>query len=556
VRSQGPPAKLAAGMGPLRHALRAVSGLARLRSAAGKSVDAIRTGGFRGLLDAVRERTGWLGAYEAWVARFDRPGSREVDVLRRRAASHPQLPLVSVLLTGSAAEADVRRSVGSLDAQVHRRWELCKAPRGIESPLFSADGAASSRIASAVAAARGDIIVPLEAGDELAPWALFTLAETLSRSPEAQAAYADFDHVDRLGRRFDPVFKPDWDPELVAWPDYLGRAAAFRKSVFATAEGNGQPLHAARRIPHVLCHVGSRASPVPPARVSPPAAWPRVSAIVPTRDGGAMLRRCLASLASPFTGYPDLEIIVVDNQSRGADTLDLLDEVSREGRARVIRFDRPFNYPAINNEASRAATGEVLVLLNDDVEATEASAGWLHELVSHALRPGVGPVGAKLLYPDGTIQHAGIVTGLFGMVGHLHRGARAERASWMADHPRTVSAVTAAVLAVRRDIYQQLDGLDERFAVAFNDVDFCLRAERAGHRTLYSPRAILLHHESRTRGRDDTPEKRARFERETALLRARFGDRLLDDPHYSPNLSLWSDRARLAWPPRVPRLWD
>jgi len=278
-----------------------------------------------------------------------------------------------------------------------------------------------------------------------------------------------------------------------------------------------------------------------------------VSVIVPTRDGGDLLRRCLQSLGSR-TAYPDLEVIVVDNQSRAPPTLELLSELSRSGRARVIGFDRPFNYAAINNEAARDATGEVLLLLNDDVEAI--SAGWLQEMVRLALRPDVGPVGAKLLYPDGTIQHGGIVTGLFGMVGHLHRGARAECPAWMAQYPRTVSAATAAAMAIRREVWTELGGLDEHLAVAFNDVDLCLRAERAGYRTLYTPAAELLHRESQSRGRDDTAEKRARSQREAAFLRARWGARLEDDPHYSPNLSLFSERPALAWPPRAPRLWQ
>jgi GT2 family glycosyltransferase len=254
------------------------------------------------------------------------------------------------------------------------------------------------------------------------------------------------------------------------------------------------------------------------------------------------------------TAYPDLELIIVDNQSRALPTLELLADLSHGGRARVIRFDRPFNYAAINNQAARGATGEVLLLLNDDVEAT--STGWLQEMVRLAMQPGVGPVGAKLRYPDGTIQHGGIVTGLFGMVGHLHRGARAERPAWMGLYPRTVSATTAAAMAIRREVWDELGGLDEELAVAFNDVDLCLRAERAGYRTLYTPGAELLHRESQSRGRDDTAEKRARLERETAFLRARWGARLDDDPHYSPNLSLFSERPALAWPPRANRLWE
>jgi len=399
--------------------------------------------------------------------------------------------------------------------------------------------------------------VPLRAGDELCPAALLAFVETLGNDPRAECAYADFDRVDDRGVPGSPIFKPGWDPELLRWPGYLGRASAFRRNVVAPAadgEMRWNEIARACGIPHVLCHTRTQPAADAWPAAPPPSEWPRVTAIVPTRDGGAMLRRCIDSLLSAATAYPHLEIVVVDNQSVRAETLEYLRQLSGSGRARVTRFDRPFHYAAMNNEAVRSVSGGIVLLLNDDVEAL--SPGWLHEMVSHAVRPEVGAVGARLVYPNGSLQHAGLVTGLFGMVGHVCRGMAAEPRAWLRTHARTVSAVTGAALAMRRDLYAELGGLDEQFAVAFNDVDLCLRAARAGYRTVYTPRATLVHRESRTRGRDDTPEKRARLSREIAALRARWGSRLDDDPHYSPNLSLWSDRMRLAWPPRTPRLWE
>ena len=519
-----------------RAILRLAADPARLAGAVRKTRGTLRNGGLRALLDAIRERAGTDRAYLEWITRFEKPSLKQLARLRIRAEATSPQPLVSVLLTApeGASRALMQRSLESVHQQLYPHSEVC----------------------AAMEASRGDILVPLRAGDALARTALLAFAEAFASDPDTDVVYGDFDRLAPDGTRHSPCFKPDWDPELIAWPEYVGVSAAFSARLFPARRARNTAELAAgatrvRHLPHLLCH-SSRASETGELPRAAPAVRPLVSAIVPTRDGGETLRRCVDGLRHR-TDYPALELLIVDNGSREDGTLSLLRELTAKGQARVLRDDRPFNYSALNNAAAAVARGSVLLLLNDDVQALDP--GWLDELVALAQRPGVGPVGAKLLYPDGTIQHAGIVTGLFGVVGHVSRGLPSD-GGWPCDRPRTVSAVTGAALAIRRELYELLGGLDEELAVAFNDVDFCLRAERAGCRTLYTPRAVLVHHESRTRGRDDTPEKRARFARETAFLQQRWGDRLLDDPYYSPNLSLYSETAQLAWPPRTSRLWE
>ena len=276
--------------------------------------------------------------------------------------------------------------------------------------------------------------------------------------------------------------------------------------------------------------------------------------IIATRDRVDLLERCIGTLLET-TRYAPFEVLVVDNESSDPSTLAYLARQEGEGRIRVVRWNGAFNFSAINNFAVSQARGSVLALLNNDTAVPTPD--WLDELVSHALRDGVGAVGAKLLYPDGKVQHAGIVTGLYGLAGHVFRGldGSARGPHCRAQLVRTVTAITAACLVVRRDLWERVGGLDaDNLPVAFNDVDFCLRLREAGLRNIFTPYAHLLHHEYATRGADDTAEKRHRFERETAYMLRRWQGKL-DDPYYNPNLSLRSDTAQLAWPPRAPRPW-
>ncbi len=243
---------------------------------------------------------------------------------------------------------------------------------------------------------------------------------------------------------------------------------------------------------------------------------------------------------------------MVDNGSRDRETLALLDELRASGRARVLRDDGPFNFSALNNRAARVARGALLAFLNDDLEILEPQ--WLTELAVHALRPEIGAVGARLLYPDGRVQHAGLATGVTGVAGHLLRGLAREAPGpngW-ARVLRGSTAVTAACMVVRRELFLEAGGFDEaHLPVAFNDVDLCLRLAARGLRNLYVPTAELLHHESWSRGSDAAPGKRERFARELQTMLLRWPG-LDDDPLYSGNLSLATEQLEPGSPPRLP----
>ena len=302
-----------------------------------------------------------------------------------------------------------------------------------------------------------------------------------------------------------------------------------------------------------------------------PAEAPLVSLLIPTRNGLKFLQRCVDSILEKTT-YPNYEIVIVDNGSDDAAALAYLDsfakntnpllasinaqiasakEGSRPRTVRVLRYDAPFNFSAINNFAVREARGELVGLLNNDLEVITPA--WLDEMAAQALRPGIGCVGAMLYYPNDTIQHAGCIIGLGGVAGHAFR-----------DYPRgtegkfnrarlvqNFSAVTAACLIVRRPIYEQVGGLDEKnLTVAFNDIDFCLRVRAAGHRNLWTPFAELYHHESVSRGAEDTPEKHERFRSEVAFMLKRWPAEIRHDPAYNPNLTLEHTDFTLSAPPR------
>jgi GT2 family glycosyltransferase len=549
----------------LRHARRFVR-------AARELADLLRAGGLARVAAAILERTavGCTDGYDRWAVRFvDRQGA---------VPSSGPTAVISVLVKGTSNE-----SLNSVLSQTHARTEIIV----LGGPAPPRTRAADS-LAHALSTAAGEFIVLLDEGDRLHRHALSWVAAAVEG---ADLIYSDGDVVDSRGIHREPCFKPGWDPEMLAWPGYLDRLVAFRTERARSVGGFGPAgaeiydlaLRCAasgrvRRVPRVLHHAGARrATSVAEERAlrdalshaepgalverleggllrvrrplpDPP---PLVSAIVPTRDGGDTLRRALDSLLTRTT-YPRLEVIVVDNGSRNRATLELLDELAGSRRVRVLHDSRAFNFSALNNLAVRETHGEVLALVNDDIEALDP--GWLAEMVSHAVRPDIGAVGAKLLYPDGRIQHLGIVTGLFGLVGHLHRGLSPNERGWISvtERVRSVSAVTAACLVVRRDLYHRAGGLDEvHLPVAYNDVDFCLRLEQAGYRNVVTPYAMLVHHESKSRGDETSGARSARLRIEADYLARRWGTRLADDPYYNPNLTLVSHVAGLARPPRA-----
>jgi O-antigen biosynthesis protein len=397
----------------------------------------------------------------------------------------------------------------------------------------------------------------LAAGDTLAAGAGAAYRAAAIANPQARVIYADEDLMDVRGRRTHPHFKPEWNCELLRHHDYVTGAAIVRvdPAQFQTAFAQGYIANLAWkaaidsapeevvRLPRVLHHRRARRLPRVAAVATPcDGPMPKVSVIIPTRNRVDLLRTCIDGLER--TDYPEMEAIIVDNGSDDPATLQYLANLD-PARYLVLRDDGPFNFSRLNNRAAQLARGELLCLLNNDIEVLEPD--WLKIMVRQALRPEVGAVGARLLYPDGRIQHAGVVLGICGGAAHAHRLLRPEAEGYFRRHalPQFVSAVTAACLVVRRERFEAVGGLDEdNFAVAFNDVDLCMRLKERGWQSLYEPRATLVHHESVSRGLDRDPVGAARLARELAALKARWGTGDMErqvDPFHHPQLSRYSE---------------
>jgi O-antigen biosynthesis protein len=418
-------------------------------------------------------------------------------------------------------------------------------------------GAVMATAARQVSSPFVTLMVP---GDSLSEEALYEVAFALNERPDTDLVYTDEDCIDKAGRRFAPAFKPAWSIDLLLGQNLIGRLAVYRRSLLENAPQTGGAgehdlalavaavSHASRirHIPAVLYHRLAQATDVQPLfdRTQPPAwtearkaavesyiasvapaeaveiaVWsgklqrlqvrwplpeapPRVSLIVPTRDNPTLLARCAAGLLHR-TNYPDVELIIVDNDSRQAGTLELLSRLNEDRRVRVLPYPKAFNYAAINNMAAGEASGEVIVLINDDIEVIEPD--WLREMVANAWRPDVGAVGAKLSYGDGRIQHAGVIlgvgehTGRGGIAGHFGHGDEGDEPGYLDQYAlaREVSAVTAACMALRREVFTAVGGFDaEHLPVAYNDVDLCLRIREQGLRIIWTPFAALFHLES------------------------------------------------------------
>ncbi|OOG66469.1 hypothetical protein B0E46_02270 [Rhodanobacter sp. B04] len=535
--------------------------------------------------------------------------------------------LISILLpTFNTPEVWLRHCLDSVLAQSYPHWELCVADDASTEPQVrlvleeyagrnaririvwrERNGHISAASNSALAMARGDYVALLDHDDELHPCALATIVEALHRHPQWQFVYSDEDKIDADGRRYDPYFKPNWNPDLLHGQNCVSHLGVYSRALVNAAGGFREGLEGSQdwdlalrcserlttdqigHVPAVLYHwraiAGSTAQGVDQkdyahaagrralrehfARLGEaaqvmeieglcgvfrirhplPDPLPQVSIIIPTRDRADLLRQCVDSILARTT-YTHYEIVVVDNQSVEPESIAYLAELATHPRVRVRRHDQPFNFSHINNAAVDGCRSELICLLNNDIEVVTPD--WLEELASHAMRPHVGAVGAMLYYPDDTIQHAGVVTGVHGVAAHPYSGMPRGYAGQMARAKLTqaMSAVTAACLMVRRATYQQAGGLDPALKVAFNDIDFCLRLRQLGYTNVWTPFAELYHHESASRGREDTPEKRARFSREVEFMKRRWGSLLDHDPAYNPNLTLAGEPFTLAFPPR------
>jgi len=425
------------------------------------------------------------------------------------------------------------------------------------SPVEGALQLASIRQLRSLVAQEGTWICFLEPGDRLAVSALEIYANAIKQQPGLTVIYSDDDLV-TSGRRHGPHFKSSWNPELFEYHDFITGSSVVRVTLemledLRTDGDQGDLVRAALscgpppfHVPLVLHHRARR----PVARVplkpvgASKAEKPSVTVIVPTRNRLSLLRTCIEGVER--TLYPDIELIVVNNDSDDPATLRYLERLARDGIS-VLDVGGPFNFSALNNIAAASARGEVLCFLNNDVEIIDPD--WLSALVPHAIRKDIGAVGACLLYPDGSVQHAGVVIGVGGGAAHAHRYLGSDDPGYFMRHrlPQRVSAVTAACMVVNREKFLAVGGFDEQeFPVAFNDVDLCLKLNARGWQSFYEPRAMLIHHESKSRGKDSARENRARFAGELAALKRRWGTDRIRDPYHHPHLSPFCEQFQIA----------
>lgn len=386
--------------------------------------------------------------------------------------------------------------------------------------------------------------IAISAGDTLSPHALVAYRATMVQHPEALLFYSD-DDWRYAGQRRAPHFKPAWNEELVQHHDFVTGSCLFfcdPDRIDKSWPYNAMPLSFATpvHVPYVLHHRVRRPEPVKPVLMPNEIALPHVSIIVPTRDHSALLRTCIAGL--DITEYPSFDVTIIDNGSCEPEAMALLNELRAKG-FRIVRDDGPFNYAAMHNAVIPSVDGPLVCFLNNDIEVIDPK--WLQVMAAQALDDRIGAVGARLLYPDRTIQHAGIVIGVGGGAGHAHRFQRDDECGYFerAHLPQYVSAVTAACMLVRKDRFLAVGGFNEQaFKVAFNDVDLCLKLDKFGWRNFYEPRACLIHHESKSRGLDRSGEKRLRMKGELEALKRLWSTDQTHDRWHHPELSQFSEQ--------------
>lgn len=466
---------------------------------------------------------------------------------------------------------------------------------------------------SALSLATGEYVALFDNDDVLRPHALLMVVSELNKNRDLKFIYSDEDKITPKGMRFNPYFKSGWNPVLLLTQNYICHLTVIKNALIHEAGGFRAGFEGAQdwdlilrsterlkdeeicHIPHVLYHwrviesstahsTGSKPyvleaqrravtehlmrkgvknaeveilENISQLRVTFPLPEdnPLVSLIIPTRDAVELVKQCVDSILKETT-YKNYEIIIVDNGSERKETFQYFDSLKDLEQVRVLRDDGTFNFSRLNNRAVAEAQGEFVGLINNDLEVINPD--WLSELLSCAVLPGTGAVGARLLYPNRLLQHGGVILGIGGVAGHNQKGAAESDPGYFNRIilPQNLSAVTAACLLVRKSIYQEVGGLDEdTLAVAFNDVDFCLKVMERGYKNIYNPHAKMFHYESATRGYETTPTKFKRFENEISTMKKRWGPLLVNDPHYNPNLTVTEENFSFAFPPRVNYPW-
>ncbi|MEO7165951.1 MAG: glycosyltransferase family 2 protein [Chthoniobacterales bacterium] len=517
-------------------------------------------------------------SYENWIRSYDTLRFGDRYKIRRQIHGFGLKP--RFLITIEVKESDathLREVIESVRAQLYPHWQLClvnEAPLTKEiQRLIERDD--RSRVCGNHEFPESDFILSLGCQDKLASTALYHVAQAINARPGLDLIYSDEDRLDAGGFRTEPQFKPDWNHNLLLGQNYVGQLVVFRAELLKSLGfsprdvsqrssevvlGLAEETEPARiqHVPHVLYHRRV----IPEERVEAktikracyvlPEERPTVSIVIPTRDRLELLQPCVESILEK-TSYGPFEIILIDNGSRAPEALGYLASLAGVGKVRVSRLDEEFNYSRLTNHGVQQSTAEFVLLMNNDVTVIEPR--WLEEMVSYGIQRGVGAVGARLLYPDNRVQQAGVIlgAGAHGVAEVAHRGIARDDPGYggRAFLAQECSAVGAACMLVKREVYLEVGGFDEeQLKIAFNDIDFCLKVRARDYRILYVPAAELYHHEHASRGTEYTGTNEQRFAREIQFMKEKWKHALREDPAYNPNLSLGQELFTLAFPPR------
>lgn len=575
-------------------------------------------------------RVAHQGGYDEWVRQFDTLAPEDLAPLRTVAQALDNPPLLSVVMpVYNPPQEHLRSAIESIRGQIYSNWEICIADDGSTAshvrPLLQHYEGIDARIRvcyrqenggvcaasnSALELASGAYVALVDHDDVLPPHALLIVAKCIADNPDVDLIYTDEDKIDEAGERFDPYFKPDWNPALILSQNFFNHLGVYRRSLLERVGGFRAALSGSqdhdlvlrcadlttadriKHIPQVLYHwraaAGSaaRSSGAKPYAVQAgqravqdaldrrgldatveitrhnyyqvsyraPAKLPEVSVLIPTACQSDLVVRCVRSLLE-ITDYPHMELLLLVNERANYSDAErsVLEEVGDDPRLRVLFYDdRPFNFSWVNNWGAAQARGCVLCFVNDDTQAV--SKDWLSQMVARLSLEKVGAVGAMLYYPDDTVQHAGTILGVGGVADHAHRGAPRYASGYFgrAALEQDLSCVTAGCMAVSREAFDSVGGFDEKLAIAFNDVDFCIRLRRAGWRIVWTPAVEFYHHESATVGPPTSAARAEQFRGEVQFMINRWGSALVSDPFYNPNLSLDAGGCfELSFPPRA-----
>lgn len=549
--------------------------------------------------------------YKIWIGMYE---SEDPSLIAQKLESFKIKPKISILLpVYNTPEELLIECLNSVKSQSYTHWELCIADDNSSLPCVkkviddfaredtrvkvvyrSENGHISKASNTALEMATGDYVTLLDHDDQFTANALYKIVEAINDETHPDFIYSDEDKINKIGKRTEPFFKPDWSPDTILCQNYICHLVAIKKTLIEKAGGFRVGFEGAQdydlvlrctelaesiyHIPLVLYHwrmIENSTADNPEAKLYAfeagkraiesalerrkikgrvemreiPGIYrvnykllerPLISVIIPTKDHPKDLEKCIASILEK-TSYENYEILVVDNGSTDPETFKLFEKYESElkEKFRVLRLDIPFNYSELNNRGVEETRGEYILLLNNDIQII--SKGWMTRMLEFAQQDHIGAVGGKLYYADHTIQHSGVIVGLGGVAGHSHKFYKAKSGGYFNRLfiDANYSAVTAACLMVKKEKYLEVGGLNEKdLAIAFNDVDFCLKLLDRGYSNLCLSDVECYHHESKSRGKEDTTEKVARFNKEIEYMKETWKKNIAHDPYYSQNLTL------------------